>query len=102
MKSLSIITNERIYFNNSKNKFYAENIDCKSIIDGLNFFFRITLYARFSKEKKNNLINANSVLICKNFFLLKIIKEKNNLNIDDKNLLIVILYAVKIPKCLWL
>jgi glycosyltransferase involved in cell wall biosynthesis len=84
MKSLSIITNERIYFNDTKNKFYAENIDCKSIIDGLNFFFRITLYARYSKEKKNNLINVNSILICKNFFLyfLNLFFKKNKIKSD--------------------
>ena len=33
-------------------------------------------------------------------FLLKNMKEKNNLKIEEKNLIIAILYAVIIPKCL--
>jgi len=90
MKSLSIITNERIYFNRNNNKFYAENVDCKTIIDGLKKNFRISLFARYSKEKKDNLINIKKVLICKNFiyyflnnfFLKKKIKSDYNLIIS--------------------
>jgi glycosyltransferase involved in cell wall biosynthesis len=70
MKSLSIITNERIYFNRNQNKFYAENIDCKTIIDGLKKKFSIILFARYSKDKKDNLINIKNILINKSFFSL--------------------------------
>ena len=90
MKSLSIITNERIYFNRKNNKFYAENVDCKTIIDGLKKKFRITLCARYSRKEKDNLISIQKVLICKSFiyyflnffFLKKKIKSDYNLIIS--------------------
>ena len=89
MKSLSIITNERIYFNKNNNKYYAENVDCKTIIDGLIKKFQITLFARHSKVQKDNLINIENGLINKvflfyflNFFFLKKIKSDYNLIIS--------------------
>ena len=50
MKKLNIIINERIY--QDQNFFYSENIDCKSIVEGLKEKFELKLFARRTKVKK--------------------------------------------------
>ena len=51
MKSkLSIITNESIYQNGNEN--FCDNLDIKSIPEGLNKSFEVNLIGRFSKKKK--------------------------------------------------
>lgn len=52
MKKLNIIMNERIY--KDQHYFYSENIDCKSIVEGLKDKFELTLFARRTKVKKKN------------------------------------------------
>jgi hypothetical protein len=55
MENLYIIGNERISKNN--NIFYSENIDFKTIVEGLSNSFNVTLVARESFKKKNFIIN---------------------------------------------
>ena len=43
MKKLNIIINERIY--QDQNFFYSENIDCKTIVEGLKEKFELKLFA---------------------------------------------------------
>ena len=52
----------------------------------------------FNYEKTNS--RHSPVFLIINSFLLKVINAKNNFNMDEKNLPRVILYAVKMPKCL--
>jgi glycosyltransferase involved in cell wall biosynthesis len=79
MENLYIIGNERISKNN--NIFYSENIDFKTIVEGLSNSFNVTLVARESFKKKNFIINYNNIFLA-NFcfsYLLKIIFSFNNI-----------------------
>jgi glycosyltransferase involved in cell wall biosynthesis len=69
MKKLNIIMNERIY--KDQYYFYSENIDCKSIVEGLKDKFELTLFARRTKViKKNKLLFSNIKLSNNIFFFL--------------------------------
>jgi glycosyltransferase involved in cell wall biosynthesis len=72
MKKLNIIMNEKIY--NDEFFFYSENIDCKSIIEGLKEKFDIKLFARKTNLKKNNKLKFDNIFLSNNIFsyLLKI------------------------------
>jgi glycosyltransferase involved in cell wall biosynthesis len=81
MKKLNIIMNERIYEDNYY--FYSENIDCKSIIEGLDKKFELKLFARRTKVKKNNKLLFSNIILSNNIynFLLNIffsLKFKKN------------------------
>ena len=54
MKKLNIITNERVY--QDLNYFYSENIDCKSIVEGLKEKFELKLFARRTTVQKKKQI----------------------------------------------
>jgi glycosyltransferase involved in cell wall biosynthesis len=73
MKKLNIIMNEKIY--NDQFFFYSENIDCKSIVEGLKEKFNIKLFARKTNLKKNNKLKFDNINLSNNIFsyLLKII-----------------------------
>ena len=75
MKKLNIIMNERIY--KDQYSFYSENVDCKSIVEGLKERFDIKLFARKTKvEKKNKLLFLDVSLSDNIFtFLLNIISS---------------------------
>ena len=59
MKNLNIIMNERIY--KDQYSFYSENVDCKSIVEGLKERFNIKLFARKTKVEKK--INYYSLML---------------------------------------
>ena len=67
MKKLNIIINERIY--QDQNYFYSENIDCKSIVEGLKEKFELKLFARRTKVKKKNKIFFFDIILSNNIFV---------------------------------
>ncbi len=80
INNLVIVENEKIF--QEKNKFYCDNIDAKSIPEGINNFRKIYLIARKSKAKRVQQINLSQVKIGSNIFLflnliLKTFSEKN-------------------------
>ena len=80
INNLAIVENEKIF--QEKNKFYCDNIDAKSIPEGINNFRKIYLIARKSKAKRVQQINLSQVKIGSNIFLflnliLKTFSEKN-------------------------
>lgn len=80
INNLVIVENEKIF--QGKNKFYCDNIDAKSIPEGINNFRKIYLIARKSKVKRVQQINLSKVKIGSNIFLflnliLKTFSEKN-------------------------
>ena len=80
INNLAIVENEKIF--QEKNKFYCDNIEAKSIPEGINNFRKIYLIARKSKVKRVQQINLSQVKIGSNIFLflnliLKTFSEKN-------------------------
>lgn len=73
MKKLNIIMNEKIF--NDQLFFYSENIDCKSIVEGLKEKFDTRLFARSTNFKKNNKLKFDNIFLSNNIFsyLLKIL-----------------------------
>ena len=73
MKKLNIIMNERIY--KDQYYFYSENIDCKSIVEGLKDKFELKLFARRTKVKKKNKLLFFNISLSNNifFFLFNVI-----------------------------
>jgi glycosyltransferase involved in cell wall biosynthesis len=67
MKKLNIIMNERIY--KDQYSFYSENVDCKSIVEGLKERFDIKLFARKTKVKKKNKLLFFNVSLSNNIFI---------------------------------
>jgi len=67
MKKLNIIMNESVYKN--QNYFYSENIDCKSIVEGLKDRFDIQLFARETKVQKKNRLFFFNVRLTNNIFI---------------------------------
>lgn len=79
-KKIILISNEKISFNNEN--YYCDNIDMKSIPEGLSNFFKILLIGRETKIKRSHQIKLNNVLIASNLFkylsiILNTFKEKN-------------------------
>ena len=79
--NLIIITNESIYLDEN-NKFFCDNIDLKSIPEGLSNYANINLIARYSKKIRSKKINIKKISIFKNIFtyLISIFKS-----FEDKN-----------------
>lgn len=80
MKTLFIISNEKIYENDSK--FFCDNIDLKSTPEGLNEKFNINLLARNSTIQRSHEINLEKIKVFKSFFsfisaVISSAKEKN-------------------------
>ena len=73
MEKLFIIGNEKI--NYCKNLYFSANLDFKTIVEGLNFFFDITLLARKSQKKETFAINHRQIILSGNIisYLLNII-----------------------------
>ena len=59
--------NERIY--KDQYSFYSENIDCKSIVEGLKEKFETRLFARKTVLKKNNKLQFNCIFLSNNIFI---------------------------------
>jgi glycosyltransferase involved in cell wall biosynthesis len=66
MKKLNIIMNERIY--QDQNFFYSENIDCKSIVEGLKEKFELKLFARRTTVQKKNKLFFFNIILSNNIF----------------------------------
>ena len=72
---ICIISNESVYF--KENKFYCDNLDLKSIPEGLSKKNTIKLYARNSNKIRSKIISISEIEISKNILshLLKIFKS---------------------------
>ena len=79
-EQLIIINNEKITFDN--NKFYCDNIDVKSIPEGLENFFELEMIARNSSVKKSHHVNIKEINLGSNliFFLYKVFKTLTKRN----------------------
>ena len=66
--NLIIITNESIYLDEN-NKFFCDNIDLKSIPEGLSNYANINLIARYSKKIRSKKINIKKSQYLKIFLL---------------------------------
>ena len=64
MINLYVIGNEKIYSN--KKNFYCPNIDFKTIVEGLNKYFKVILIARFCSQKQIFKINHNKIFVSPN------------------------------------
>ena len=58
-KKIIVISNEKIFKKNDE--FYCDNIDIKSIPEGLNKYTDIDLIARSSKKKGNFIVNLKNI-----------------------------------------
>ena len=65
-KNLVIINNEKI--SSKENYFYCDNIDIKSIPEGLSKNFNVTLIARGSKIGRTRQINLDKIETSSNIF----------------------------------
>ena len=85
-KKLIIISNEKTSINN--NEFYCDNIDMKSIPEGLNSNFEIKLITRKTNIKRSHQIKINDICISSNIFnfLLNIF---NTFKIKNKKYFII-------------
>jgi len=88
MQKLFIISNESIYYKN--NDYFCDNIDLKSLPEGLNKNFQVNLIGRKSKIKRAFRIDIKDTKIFGNIFsfLYKIVKSSKS--IDSKYLIISI------------
>ncbi|MFL2890163.1 MAG: glycosyltransferase [Pelagibacteraceae bacterium] len=81
MNKLFIISNESVF--NYEDKFFCDNIDMKSLPEGLSKEFEINILARKSKKNRSHQINIKNIKIFRNIFsflagVLKNIYEKNS------------------------
>jgi hypothetical protein len=67
MNKLFIIGNEKISCH--KNIFYSENVDFKSITEGLSSYFDLHLLARSSSHKGVFNIDHNKIILSRNIFI---------------------------------
>ena len=68
-KQLVIVNNEKIF--NDKGEFYCDNLDIKSIPEGLKKDFDVLLISRKSKTKKSHNIILKNVVASSNIFFLR-------------------------------
>ena len=89
MKKLFIISNESVL--NYEDKFFCDNIDLKTISEGLSNQFEVNLIARKSKKERSHQINLNNIKIYGNIAtFLAGLKEKLKKEHDSKYLIISI------------
>jgi len=76
-KNLVVVSNESVYFNN--NKYYCDNVDIKSSVDGLSKLYNLFFLGRASFQKRNFVINSTKINLGLNIFsyLYKIFKTFN-------------------------
>ena len=77
--NLAIVSNEKTYAN--KNYYYCDNIETKSIPEGLSKDFNIELFVRNSKiERESHKINLDRVIISKGIvsYISNILKYSNS------------------------
>ena len=84
IRQLVIINNESVYENNGN--FFCDNIDLKSIPEGLNKMFKILMIARKSNIERSHQINLKAINIVSNIFtyLLSLINTFKNKEIIEK------------------
>ena len=97
MKKLFIISNESIF--KIKEEFYCDNLDMKSLPEGLNDSFEVTIIARKSKKNRSHKIVLKNINIFSNLFsylksLLKSVSEKNTIYLMILLALIGLLYKL--------
>jgi len=86
---LLIITNESIYQNGNEN--YCDNLDIKSIPEGLNKSFAVNLIGRFSNKKRyHNIVNINTFSSKNIFSYIKKIITMNKEDTNTKNMIVSI------------
>ena len=79
MEKLGIISNEKVHL--EEENFFCDNIDMKSLPEGLSKSFEVQVFARKSKVLRNShKINLKNITISKNIFLniFKIIKNNKS------------------------
>ena len=99
MEKLGIISNEKVHLEGEN--FFCDNIDMKSLPEGLSKSFEVQIFARKSKVLRNShQINIKNIIISKNIFsyILKIIKN----NKFQKKYLIISLSPYTFIACLLL
>ena len=84
---LIIITNESIYLDKSK-KYFCDNIDLKSIPEGLNHFCEVIIIGRFSKIRRAKEIKIKNISIFRNIFSFLYYISKNCKYSDFRYLII--------------
>ena len=85
-ENLAIVSNEKTHFN--KRNYFCDNIDMKSIPEGLNKDFHIRLFVRKSKfERTSHEINLKDVIISGSIisYICNILKTAKH---NDKYLII--------------
>ena len=65
-RKIIIVNNEKISV--SDNKFFCDNIDIKSIPEGLEKYFDVTIVGRKSDDKKSHEIKVEKIKIATNIF----------------------------------
>ena len=80
-KNIVIISNESV--SEDSNNFFCDNLDIKSIPEGLSRFFNVSLIVRKSKIRRNHTIQNIKIKQAKNLFyfiyeIFKSLKEKNH------------------------
>ena len=81
-KKLIIVSNEKVSI--FENKFYCDNIDIKSIPEGLNENFEVLLISKKSKITKSHVINTKNIKPASNIFnfllgIFRTLKDKKNI-----------------------
>ena len=79
--NLCIITNESVF--KKDQKYFCDNLDLKSIPEELSKHFEVSVYARHSKQDRNNEINTQNINIFRSLFSFifefpKKIKKQNS------------------------
>ena len=85
MRELTIITNENIYSDNEN--FYCDNLDIKTLSEGLSNQFKVHLIGRSSKVHRSHKINIQNISIFKSLF--EYLNGVNKLSTRERSNLIV-------------
>ena len=64
---LFIISNESIYIDKN-NRFFCDNLDLKSIPEGLSKYFEVNIIGRYSNKKRTKKIELKKINVYKNIF----------------------------------
>ena len=85
MRELTIITNENIYSDNEN--FYCDNLDIKTLSEGLSNQFKVHLIGRSSKVHRSHKINIQNISVFKSLF--EYLNGVNKLSTRERSNLIV-------------
>ena len=87
-QELNIVTNES--FNSENNYFFCDNIDLKSIPEGLNKFCKVNIIGRKSSVKRSKLVKLSTINVFRNIFSFLIFIFKTGINKKTNYLIISI------------